>query len=154
MVWWRTSSHSLYPGRVDGQFPGAREFPTGTRTAVDAAAAIGCSVTQIVKSLVFRAHENGSIVLVLCAGGNTVDSQRLGLEKADADLVREVTGYPIGGVPPWGWATAPALALIDRDLFDYEEVWAAAGTANSVFPLSPNELLERTAAEIADVAPQ
>ena len=139
------------PGVID-QFEGAVEFPAGTRTAVDAAAAIGCDVSQIVKSLVFRDGEDGPPVLVLCAGANTVDVQRLGLVKADADFVRAVTGYPIGGVPPWGWATAPARTVIDRDLLVHAEIWAAAGTPRSVFPLSPSDLLARTDGEVGVVA--
>lgn len=133
-------------------FAGAVEFPAGTRTAADAAAAIGCEVGQIVKSLVFRAGAGGPAVLVLCAGANTVDAERLGLVKADADFVRTVTGYAIGGVPPWSWASPPARTIIDRDLLGYAEIWAAAGTPRSVFALSPAELLERTGGEVASVA--
>jgi prolyl-tRNA editing enzyme YbaK/EbsC (Cys-tRNA(Pro) deacylase) len=109
-------------------------------------------VAQIVKSLVFRDAHDKSAVLVLCSGSNTVDAARLGLIRADADFVRDVTGYAIGGVPPWGWATSPSRTLIDRDLFAHEEIWAAAGTPRSVFPLSPTELLDRTAGEVEDVA--
>lgn len=134
------------------QFSGAVEFPAGTRTAGDAAAAIGCDVGQIVKSLVFRQGQEGAPVLVLCGGANTVDAQRLGLVKADADFVRMVSGYPIGGVPPWGWATPPARTLIDHDLLDYDEIWAAAGTPRSVFPLSPSELVARTGGEVAVIS--
>ena len=134
-------------------FAGVVEFPAGTRTAADAAAAIGCEVGQIVKSLVFRAGEGGPAVLVLCSGSNTVDTQRLELVKADADFVREVTGFAIGGVPPWGWATAPARTIVDPDLLGYDEIWAAAGTPRSVFPLSPSELVERCGGEVAAVAP-
>ncbi len=129
-------------------FASGVEFPAGTRTAVDAAAAIGCDVGQIVKSLVFQPGEAGPAVLVLCAGANTVDAERLGLVKADADFVREVTGYSIGGVPPWGWIAPPARTLIDRDLLGYDEIWAAAGTPRSVFPLSPPELVARTGGEV------
>lgn len=134
-------------------FEGAVEFPAGTRTAADAAAAIGCEVSQIVKSLVFRDGEDGRPVLVLCGGANTVDAQRLALVKADADFVRAVTGYPIGGVPPWGWATPPARTVIDRDLLAHDEIWAAAGTPRTVFPLSPSELLTRTGGEVDTVSP-
>ena len=133
-------------------FAGVVEFPAGTRTAADAAAAIGCEVGQIVKSLVFRAGEGGPAVLVLCAGSNTVDAERLGLVKADAEFVRAMTGYAIGGVPPWGWATPPSQTMIDPDLLRYEEVWAAAGTPRSVFALSPAELLARTGGAVADLA--
>jgi prolyl-tRNA editing enzyme YbaK/EbsC (Cys-tRNA(Pro) deacylase) len=134
-------------------FPGVVQFPAGTRTASDAAAAIGCDVGQIVKSLVFRGRPGGYAVLVLCSGANTVDAARLGLVKADADFVRTATGYSIGGVPPWGWATPPARTLIDPDLLRYDEIWAAAGTPRSVFPLTPSELVERTGGEAVVVTP-
>jgi prolyl-tRNA editing enzyme YbaK/EbsC (Cys-tRNA(Pro) deacylase) len=131
-------------------FPGAKEFPEGTRTAQDAAAAIGCSVGQIVKSLVFVRGDEA--VLVLCSGANTVDAQRLGLAKADADLVRRATGFAIGGVPPYGHA-APLETLVDEDLMGYDEIWAAAGTPRSVFPLTPTELLQRSGGTVALVSP-
>jgi len=131
-------------------FPGAREFPAGTRTAQDAAAAIGCGVGQIVKSLVFVRGDEP--VLVLCSGANTVDSERLGLAKADADLVRRATGFAIGGVPPYGHP-APLETLVDEDLMGYDEIWAAAGTPRSVFPLTPPELLDRSGGTVARVSP-
>ena len=131
-------------------FPGAKEFPEGTRTAQDAAAAIGCTVGQIVKSLVFVRDDEA--VLVLCSGSNTVDAQRLGLHKADADLVRRATGFAIGGVPPYGHP-APLETLIDEDLMGYDEIWAAAGTPRSVFPLTPAELVERSGGTVAGVSP-
>jgi prolyl-tRNA editing enzyme YbaK/EbsC (Cys-tRNA(Pro) deacylase) len=134
-------------------FPGAREFPEGTRTAQDAAAAIGCSVGQIVKSLVFETKSHPPRpVLVLCSGANTVDAERLGLAKADADLVRRATGFAIGGVPPYGHP-APLETLVDEDLTGYDEIWAAAGTPRSVFPLTPAELLERSGGIVARVSP-
>jgi len=136
---------------VTERFAGVVEFPAGTRTAQDAATAIGCAVGQIVKSLVFRDGEGGPGVLVLCSGANRVAADRLGLVKADAGFVREVTGYAIGGVPPWGWATPPARTLIDPDLLSYDEVWAAAGTPRSVFPLTPSELVARTGGEVVAV---
>jgi prolyl-tRNA editing enzyme YbaK/EbsC (Cys-tRNA(Pro) deacylase) len=137
---------------VGDRFPGARDFPEGTRTAADAAAAIGCDVAQIVKSLVFT--RDGAAVLVLCSGANTVDAARLGLGKADAAFVREQTGFAIGGVPPYGWAGgAPAETLVDEDLLVHDVVWAAAGTPRSVFPLTPAELLERSGGVAADVKP-
>ena len=132
-------------------FPGAREFPEGTRTAADAAAAIGCEVSQIVKSLVFRRGEEA--VLVLCSGANTVDAQRFGLEKADADFVRTISGYAIGGVPPFDWRTPPTETLLDEDLMGHDVVWAAAGTPNAVFPLGPDALAERTGGTVTRVAP-
>ena len=131
-------------------FEGAREFPEGTRTAQDAAAAIGCSVGQIVKSLVFVRDQQP--VLVLCSGSNTVDTQRLGLMKADADVVRRVTGFAIGGVPPYGHP-APLDTLVDEDLLGHDEIWAAAGTPRSVFPLTPAELVARSGGTVARVSP-
>jgi prolyl-tRNA editing enzyme YbaK/EbsC (Cys-tRNA(Pro) deacylase) len=131
-------------------FPDAREFPEGTRTAQDAAAAIGCNVGQIVKSLVFL--RDGEPVLVLCSGSNTVDAGRLGLAKADADVVRRATGFAIGGVPPYGFP-APLETLIDEDLLGYDEIWAAAGTPRTVFPLAPGELVERTRGAVTRVSP-
>lgn len=132
-------------------FPGAREFPEGTRTAADAAAAIGCAVGQIVKSLVFVRGEDP--VLVLCSGANTVDAAGLGLERAGAALVREVTGFAIGGVPPYGWRSEPSEVLVDEDLLGHDVVWAAAGTPRAVFPLTPEELLGRTGGRPARVSP-
>ena len=132
-------------------FPGAREFPEGTRTAADAAAAIGCEVSQIVKSLVFQ--RGSDVVLVLCSGANTVDTDTLGLEKADADLVRTVTGYAIGGVPPFDWRTPPSETLLDEDRMVHGVVWAAAGTPRSVFPLGPDALEERTGGRVTRVKP-
>jgi prolyl-tRNA editing enzyme YbaK/EbsC (Cys-tRNA(Pro) deacylase) len=131
-------------------FEGQREFPAGTRTAQDAAAAIGCEVGQIVKSLVFL--RDAEPVLVLCSGANTVDAQRLGLAKADADVVRRATGFAIGGVPPYGFP-APLETLVDEDLLSYDEIWAAAGTPRSVFPLTPAQLVERTGGTVAAVSP-
>jgi prolyl-tRNA editing enzyme YbaK/EbsC (Cys-tRNA(Pro) deacylase) len=144
-------------------FAGAREFPEGTRTAADAAAAIGCEVAQIVKSLVFTrprsagagtGRRGDAAVLVLCSGANTVDEASLGVTKADAAFVREASGFAIGGVPPYGWRTAPAETLVDEDLLAHEVVWAAAGTPRSVFPLSPAELLRRSGGRLAHVAPR
>jgi prolyl-tRNA editing enzyme YbaK/EbsC (Cys-tRNA(Pro) deacylase) len=133
-------------------FDGAVEFPAGTRTAADAAAAVGCEIGQIVKSLVFRDGEGGPAVLVLCAGSNQVDTRALGLAKAGADFVREVTGFSIGGVPPWGWITPPSQIVIDADLLRFEVIWAAAGTPHSVFPLSPSDLVARTGGDVRTVA--
>jgi prolyl-tRNA editing enzyme YbaK/EbsC (Cys-tRNA(Pro) deacylase) len=132
-------------------FAGAREFPEGTRTAADAATAIGCEVAQIVKSLVFSRGDDA--VLVLCSGANTVDEVSLAVAKADAAFVREASGFAIGGVPPYGWRTAPAETLVDEDLLVHEVVWAAAGTPRSVFPLSPAELVARSGGRVARVSP-
>jgi prolyl-tRNA editing enzyme YbaK/EbsC (Cys-tRNA(Pro) deacylase) len=132
-------------------FHDVREFPEGTRTAADAAAAIGCDVAQIVKSLVFV--RDGEAVLVLCSGANTVDAAALGLEKADADFVRRVSGYAIGGVAPYGWVSTPADTLLDEDLMVHDELWAAAGSPRVVFPLTPAQLAERTGGRVIRVRP-
>ena len=131
-------------------FDRVQEFPEGTRTAANAAAAIGCDVAQIVKSLVFV--RDGEPVLVLCGGANTVDAERLGLAKADARLVRDASGFAIGGVPPYGWRTPPSEVLVDEDLLAHDELWAAAGTPRSVFPLTPDELVERSGGRPTAVA--
>lgn len=129
------------------------EFPDGTRTADDAARAIGCGVGQIVKSLVFLL--DGAPVMALVSGANRLDEARLAaalggelVERADADAVREATGYPIGGVPPFGHTT-PLPTAVDEDLLTYDEVWAAAGTPRDVFPLAPSELVRITGGIVA-----
>jgi prolyl-tRNA editing enzyme YbaK/EbsC (Cys-tRNA(Pro) deacylase) len=122
-----------------------REFPEGTRTAQDAANAIGCAVDQIVKSLVFRLRDSGRALLVVTSGAHRVDEQKVAalvgepIERADADFVRTQTGFAIGGVAPVGHAN-PLRTLIDADLFQHTELWAAAGTPHAVFPLTPTEL--------------
>lgn len=130
-----------------------RTFPEGTRTAEDAAAAIGCEVGQIVKSLVFLL--DGVPVVALVSGANRLDEDRLAaalggeaVGRADADAVRAATGFPIGGVPPFGHATALPTA-IDEDLLGYDEVWAAAGTPRDVFPVAPGDLVRVTAGTVA-----
>ena len=131
------------------------EFAESTRTAEQAAAAVNAVVGQIVKSLVFLAGERP--VLALVSGANRVDTQRLSavagglITRADADLVRQATGYSIGGVPPIGY-TASLATYLDRDLLQYEQVWAAAGTPNAVFPIAPDELQRITGAAVADLA--
>jgi prolyl-tRNA editing enzyme YbaK/EbsC (Cys-tRNA(Pro) deacylase) len=132
------------------------EFPEGTRTAADAAAAIGCDLAQIVKSLVFVA--DGRPVLVLTSGANRVDESRLATHlgarsvgKADARQVREATGYAIGGTPPFGHET-DLRVLCDRSLLAHEEVWAAPGVPTAVFAIAPERLLAASGAEVADVA--
>jgi prolyl-tRNA editing enzyme YbaK/EbsC (Cys-tRNA(Pro) deacylase) len=131
-------------------FDGAREFPAGTRTAADAAAAIGCEVGAICKSLVFRVGDEP--LLVIASGANRVDEERFGAVKADAAFVREQTGFAIGGVPPFGHVRA-IETVVDEDLLAYETVWAAAGTPSSVFPLAPADLVARTGGRVARVAP-
>ena len=132
------------------------ELPASTRSAREAAQAIGCGVEQIVKSLVFRGRRTGKPVLVLASGTNRVDEARLGelasepVEKASADYVRERTGFAIGGVPPLGH-TEPLQTFIDRDLLQYAEIWAAAGTPNAVFKLAPPDLERMTAGHVAAI---
>jgi prolyl-tRNA editing enzyme YbaK/EbsC (Cys-tRNA(Pro) deacylase) len=121
------------------------ELPAGTRTVQDAAQAIGCTVAQIVKSLVFRGIRTGKPILVLASGANRVSEKRMSewaaepIGKADADFVRRHTGFAIGGVPPVGHP-APVETYIDEDLFQYDEIWAAAGTPYAVFRLTPKDL--------------
>ncbi len=123
-----------------------REFPQGTRTAQDAATAVGCAVGQIVKSLIFKAADGGG-VLVLASGINRVDEAKVAvvlgqaIGKADADFVRAATGFAIGGVPPLAHSM-PLLTLIDEDLLQHDVIWAAAGTPSTVFRLTPAELTQ------------
>src|SRR5438128_8301509 len=130
------------------------EFPSSTRTAQDAAAAVGTQVGQIVKSLVFLA--GGVPILALVSGANRLDPSRLAaltgvsIGKADADAVRRATGYSIGGVPPTGFP-GPIPTFIDRDLLQYDLVWAAAGTPRHVFPIAPRELVRITGGRVADL---
>src|SRR5690349_4468335 len=132
------------------------EFEASTRTSQDAAAAIGCTVAEIAKSLIFKSA-SGRPVLVIASGVNRVDEKKvralLGekIERADADFVRAATGYAIGGVPPVGHAT-PAVVLIDRDLQRFEAVWAAAGTPNAVFKVSPLDLVRLTQGQVVEIA--
>ena len=130
-------------------FEGVRDFPKGTRTAADAAAAIGCEVGQICKSLVFRVGDEP--LLIVASGANRVDEGRFGAVKADARWVREQTGFAIGGVPPVGHAQA-LQTVIDEDLLRYDVVWAAAGHPHAVFPTSYDELVRITGGSPADVA--
>ena len=133
------------------------EFDASTRTSADAAAAIGCEVAEIAKSLVFKGARTGRPVLVVASGTNRVDEKKVAaligekIGRADAEFVREATGFAIGGVPPVGHATPP-LTLIDEGLFRFEAIWAAAGTPNAVFKLTPAELQELTGGEVAAVA--
>ena len=133
-----------------------REFPDGTRTAVDAANAIGCEVAQIVKSLVFR-RAGGAPLLVVASGANRVDETKLQalagepVGKADAAFVRAATGFAIGGVPPAGHPQ-PVETIVDEDLLALGEIWAAAGTPRTVFALTPAELVAMTGGRVADVA--
>jgi prolyl-tRNA editing enzyme YbaK/EbsC (Cys-tRNA(Pro) deacylase) len=134
-----------------------RELPETTRSAREAAAAIGCRVEEIVKSLVFRTRATRSPLLVLVSGASRVDEHRLAallgepVERADADYVREETGYSIGGVPPLGHPK-PIRTLIDEGLLEFERLWAAAGTPYAVFSLTPAELRSVTAGEVAKLS--
>ncbi len=136
-----------------------REYPEdGARTAEDAAAAVGCKVDQIVKSMIFAASDGESqeLVLALTAGSNLVDPEALaavaGVERcgrAAPEDVRRTTGYAIGGVPPFGHEEQLRI-WIDPHLLTFDEVWAAAGTPRHVFPIAPTTLAELTGAETAD----
>lgn len=130
-------------------------FPEGTRTAEDAARAIGCEVGAIVKSLVLDSDEGP--LLVLTSGANRADEKKVGhalgrgrVRRADTDTARAATSYPIGGTAPFGHP-APLPTLLDADLLAYEEVWAAAGTPDSVFAIAPEDLVRATGATVADV---
>jgi|SRR5437867_12445287 len=133
------------------------EFEQPTRTSVEAAAAIGCSVAEIAKSIVFRGKHSGRAVIVVASGDNRVSEAKVAaklgepLTRADADFVRTTTGYAIGGVAPIGHSQAVKL-LLDEDLRRFDTIWAAAGTPFSVFPLSPEQLSGITGANWADVS--
>lgn len=142
---------ALQAAGVDVQI---EEFPSSTRTAQEAAAAVGTSLAQIVKSLVFIAGDRP--VLALVSGANQLAVDRFGtligtpIKKADASAVREATGYAIGGVPPVGFP-APIPTYVDRELMPYGIVWAAAGTPRHVFAIAPRELLRITGGTLADL---
>ncbi|MCC6610697.1 MAG: YbaK/EbsC family protein [Burkholderiales bacterium] len=133
------------------------QLPQSARTAIEAAAAIGCRVEQIAKSLVFRRADSNRPVLIVASGPNRVDERLAAshlnapLAKADADFVRSTTGFAIGGVPPLGH-DVPVETLIDQDLLQFETVWAAAGTPHAVFPVDPRELVRATGGRVLAVA--
>ena len=135
------------------------EFDATTRTAADAAAAIGCTVAQIAKSLIFRGAGSNRPVLVIASGVNRVDetmvAEAIGerIARADANFVREATGFAIGGVPPVGHKNPP-IVLIDETLMPFAEIWAAAGTPNAVFRLTPPDLIALTGGRVAAIARQ
>lgn len=128
-----------------------------TRTAPEAAAAVGCELGAIVKSLVFRGVGSGEPLLALVSGDNRADEQLVAaalgerVERPDAAYVREVTGYAIGGIPPVGHP-APVRVVLDEDLFRFETVWAAAGNPHAVFPVTPKALSEATGARVTRLA--
>lgn len=125
------------------------EFEQTTRTSAEAAQAVGCAVGQIAKSLVFKGKQSGKAILVIASGANRVDEKKLRelagekIEKPDADFVRSRTGFVIGGVPPVSHAE-PLETFIDETLMQYESIWAAAGTPNAVFKLTPADLVQMT----------
>ena len=132
-----------------------KRFPEGTKTAADAAAAIGVTVGQIVKSLVFAV--DGEIVMAYVSGSNQLDEKKLALaaggakcSRVDADAVRAATGYPIGGVPPFGHSTQLRV-FVDPDLLQYDEVWAAAGTWNDNFGAAPADIVRVAGGVVTDL---
>lgn len=133
------------------------ELPNSTRTAVEAAQAVGCQVGQIVKSLVFKSKRTQRPILVIASGANRVNEKRIEeligepLGKADADFVRQQTGFAIGGVPPVGHAQA-LETFIDQDLLQYSQVWAAAGTPHAVFELNPADLPVLTGGRVVSIS--
>jgi prolyl-tRNA editing enzyme YbaK/EbsC (Cys-tRNA(Pro) deacylase) len=133
------------------------EFEASTRTAADAAAAIGCEVAQIAKSLIFRGANSSRAILIVASGVDRVDEKKATLAvgepitRADAGFVREATGFAIGGVPPVGHKTKPVV-LIEESLMQLDEIWAAAGTPNAVFRLTPADLVELTGGRTVPVA--
>jgi len=142
-------------GRKLGLTITTRRFPEGTKTAQDAASAIGVAVGQIVKSLVFAV--DGELVMAYVSGANQLDEAKLATaaggtkcSRVDADAVRDATGFPIGGVPPLGLVTHLRI-FMDPDLLQYDEVWAAAGTWNDVFPIDPRDLQRVTNGVIVEI---
>jgi prolyl-tRNA editing enzyme YbaK/EbsC (Cys-tRNA(Pro) deacylase) len=133
-----------------------QESAVTTRTAADAAALVGCDVGQIVKSLIFKGELTSKPILVLTSGSNRVNEQQISsyaeesVKRAEPEFVRNVTGFAIGGVPPIGHLQ-PMETYIDEDLLIHSEIWAAAGTPNSLFRLTPQELAKMTAGRIVNV---
>ena len=132
-----------------------RRFPDGTKTAADAAAAIGVELGQIVKSLIFAV--DGEVVLAYVSGSNQLDEKKLALAagglkctRVDADVVRQATGFPIGGVPPFGHSTQLRV-FVDPDLLQYDEVWAAAGTWNDNFGAAPSDIVRVAGGVVTDL---
>ena len=152
-----TSPSALKVQAVLGENFEVLEFETSTRTAAEAAAAIGCTVGQIAKSLIFRAVDSGRPVLAIASGSVRVDEARLSeilgedIGRADAAFVREQTGYAIGGVPPVGHRSQSVI-LIDETLLTFDTIWAAGGTPNAVFRLKPDDLVRLTGGTVAAIA--
>lgn len=132
------------------------ELAESTRTSVEAAAAVGCEVAQIAKSLIFRGATTGKAILIIASGSNRVNEKAMvahvgeKLQRADAEFVREQTGFVIGGVPPLAHAH-PLETYIDADLWQYANIWAAAGHPNAVFPLTPDELAAMTKGTVVSI---
>jgi prolyl-tRNA editing enzyme YbaK/EbsC (Cys-tRNA(Pro) deacylase) len=132
------------------------ELQSTTRTSADAAQAVGCRVEQIAKSIVFRAKQTDKPILVIASGPNRVNEKRIEefisepLGKADADYVRKHTGFVIGGVPPIGHLEKLEI-FIDEDLLKYEEIWAAAGSPNAIFRLTPSDLIKMTGGRVVSI---
>jgi prolyl-tRNA editing enzyme YbaK/EbsC (Cys-tRNA(Pro) deacylase) len=132
------------------------EFAESTRTAQEAADRAGCELGQIVKSLIFKGLESGQPILVLTSGANRVDEKRISqyagepIGRAEAEFVREVTGFAIGGIPPFGHLQK-MKTYMDEDLLKYQTVWAAAGTPNAIFELTPQALLDMCGSQAASV---
>lgn len=132
------------------------QFSESTRTSAEAAVACGCEVGQIAKSLIFKTKQSHKPVLVIASGANRVNEKAVSglvgekFDRADADFVRACTGYAIGGIPPIGH-TEKLLTFIDEDLLQYSEIWAAAGTPNAVFKLTPPDLVKMTGGQVINV---
>ena len=142
-------------GRLLGLDVQVHAFPEGTKTAAEAAAAIGVDVAQIVKSLIFAV--DGEVVVAYVSGANQLDERKLAraaggskASRVDADVVRKATGYPIGGVPPFGH-DEPLRVFIDPELLRHDEVWAAAGTWNDVFPIRPDDLVRVSGGTVVEL---
>jgi len=132
------------------------ELESTTRTSADAAQAVGCKVEQIAKSLVFEGKQSQKPILVIASGSNRVNEKRIGelisepLRKADADFVRQHTGFAIGGVPPVGHLEKLDI-FIDEDILQYGEIWAAAGSPHAVFKLTPSDLIKMTGGRVTSI---
>ena len=132
------------------------ELPDTTRTAVEAANSVGCTVAQIAKSLVFKGKRTGEPILIIASGSNRVSEKRIAeyigepIEKANAEFVRAATGFAIGGVPPLGHVQE-IRTFIDEDLLQHEKIWAAGGTPNSVFQLDAKDLQKMTGGQVVEI---
>jgi prolyl-tRNA editing enzyme YbaK/EbsC (Cys-tRNA(Pro) deacylase) len=158
----RNVTKVIEAGRALGVEVVPRSYPQGAKTAQDAADAIGVEVGQIVKSLIFGVTPSGDtdeleLVLAYVSGSNQLDERKLAAaagaakcRRVDADAVRASTGFPIGGVPPFGHDT-PLRVFIDPDLLQYDEVWAAAGTWHDVFGIEPHKLVEASEGLVVDL---